>query len=58
MNQVGTRKALRELKRKKKALQYAIANRQGGGARETERRAVGGFFNTHKVKPDGDTDRS
>lgn len=43
--QQQTRKAMRQLKRDRKALQYAKTARSGGGARECARRELGGFFN-------------
>lgn len=43
--QQQTRKAMRQLKRDRKALQYAKISRNGGGARECARRELGGFFN-------------
>lgn len=42
----GAKKAMRELKRNKKALQFKQVRDSGGGAREQQRRVQGGFFVT------------
>ena len=47
----GAKKAMRELKRNKKALQFKLIRDSGGGAREQQRRAQGGFFTTRPKGP-------
>lgn len=46
----GARKAMRKFKAYKKALQYKLARDSGGGAREQERRKIGGFWTQHHPK--------
>jgi len=50
----GARKAMRKFKAEKKALSYKIARDSGGGARERERRRIGGFWTLHHPLFPGD----
>lgn len=44
----SSKKLMRQMKANKKALSYKLKRDAGGGAREQERRRLGGFFNVKK----------
>ena len=44
----GSRKAVREWKHEKRRYEFIKVRKQGGGARERERRRIGGFHTLHR----------